>query len=90
MKSSSNNNMEQVFEHLAKIKKVEPSIYLHNKTFSRFKKQTIIPLFWVRAAACLLIVYTVVEVYFASNKLNNYKQDISILIPTTNNILYNE
>ena len=90
MKSSSNNNMEQIFEQLAQIKKVEPSIHLQNKTFSRIKKQTIISLFWVRAAACILAIYTMAELYVASNKLNNYKQDISILIPITNNILYNE
>jgi len=82
--------MEQLFEKLAQIKKVEPSMHLQNKTFSKFKKQTIIQLFWVRVAACLLIIYTVAEVYVASNKLNNHQQDISILIPTTNNILYNE
>jgi len=82
--------MEQLFEKLAQIKKVEPNMHLQNKTFSKFKKQTIISLFWVRAAACLLIIYTVAEVYVASNKLNNHQQDISILIPTTNNILYNE
>ena len=52
MKKTSNINIEQVFDHLASVKKVEPSKDLYFKTKNAIKNQKTIPLFWVLAAAC--------------------------------------
>ena len=90
MKKSSNIDMEEVFEYLANIKKSEPSINLYTQTLNRTQKQNVISLFWVSAVACLLILFISIEIYLLSNKENNYKQEISNFVPTTNNILYNE
>ena len=90
MKKTSNINMEQVFDHLASIKKIEPSKDLYFRTKNAIKNQKIIPLFWVIAAACFLIAIVGVEFYIFSNKKNTFNQEISIIFPKTNNILYHE
>ena len=90
MENSSNKNMEQVFEKLAKIKKVEPSTHLYSLTLKRINVQNIIPLFWVRAVACILILFVSVELYIVFNAQNPHHQSISIGMVKTNNMLYDE
>ncbi len=90
MKNSSNINMEDVFDHLAKIKKVEPNINLYSHTMDRLQHQNVVPLFWVRAVACILIVLMSTEFYLVSNMANTNHQEASIVISNTNNILYHE
>jgi hypothetical protein len=90
MKNSSNIDMEEVFEHLANIKKAEPSTNLHTRILNSIHKQNVIPLFWVRAVASLLIAFITTELYIASNKNNANSENISIMISKTNNILYHE
>jgi len=90
MKNSSNENMNKVFEQLVKIKKVDPSANLYVKTLNRLHRQSIIPLFWARAVACLFIVFIFVEFFIVSNKKNNNNADISVVIYKTNHFSYNE
>ena len=90
MKNSSNTDMKEVFEQLANIKMAEPSETLYAQTLIRLKRQNVIPLFWVRAVACLLIAFIMTEFYIASNKSNYSNNDISVVIYKPNNILYNE
>ena len=89
MESSSNKDMKQVFEQLANIKAVEPNAKLQTLTLSRLNKKNIIPLNWVRAVACLFILFISSEFYIIYNKKSN-KQDIGTFVSITNNILYNE
>jgi hypothetical protein len=89
MKSSSNKDMNQVFEYLANIKAVEPNANLQTLTLGRLNNKNIIPLNWVRAVACLFILYISFEYYVFHNKESN-KQDVGSYVSITNNILYNE
>ncbi len=89
MENSSNKNMNKVFEQLAKIKMVDPSENLYVKTINRVQRQSIIPLFWASAVACLLIAFIYAEIFVVSKKKNNYT-DISVVIYKTNHFSYNE
>ena len=89
MENSSNKNMNKVFEQLAKIKMVEPSENLYVKTINRVQRQSIIPLFWASAVACLLMAFISAEIFVVSKKKNNYT-DISVVIYKTNHFSYNE
>jgi len=89
MNSSSNIDMKQVFEHLENIKEVEPSINLYSQTLNRLNRHNVIPLYWVKAVACLFILFFSSEFYIFYIK-NSSKQDILTFVSTTNNILYNE
>lgn len=90
MENSSNTDMEQVFEQLANIKMAEPSTNLYKQTLNRIQRQNIISMFWVSAAACLLIAFACTEIYFSIGKNYSSNKDISSVICQTNNILYNE
>lgn len=90
MKDTSNKSMKQVVKQLANIKKIEPSVSLHAKTLQKIQKQNVIPMFWVNAVACLLIVFITTEFYVASCKNETSDKDISSILSKTNNILYNE
>ncbi len=90
MKNSSNTDMKQVFEHLSTIKMVEPSINLYSQTLKKLQRQNVIPLFWVRSVACLLLLFISAEFYIALNKNHLANKDISTVISKTNNILYHE
>jgi hypothetical protein len=81
--------MNKVFEQLSKIKMVEPSENLYVKTINRVQRQSIIPLFWASAVACLLIAFISAEIFVVSKKKNNYT-DISVVIYKTNHFSYNE
>ncbi len=82
--------MKQVFEHLAHIKQVEPSANLYAQTIRKIRKKNTISMFWVRAVACLLIIFISTEFYFTVTKYHSSNKDISIIIYKTNNILYHE
>ncbi len=90
MNKSSNSNMNQVFECLANIKMAEPSNNLYAQTINKLQMQNTISLFWVKALACLLIAFISTELYIVSKNDNKNQADISNVIATTNNILYNE
>jgi hypothetical protein len=81
--------MKQVFEQLANIKAVVPNAKLQILTLNRLNKKNIIPLNWLRAVACLFILFISSEFFiFYNNKTN--KQDVATYVSITNNILYNE
>jgi len=90
MKKSSNIDIEQVFNQLAKIKSVEPNADLYLKILNKRQLQKVIPLFWVRAAACFLLLFFATELYILYKKENIEKKDFSVFISQTNNTLYNE
>lgn len=90
MKNSTNKDMKQVFEYLANIKSVEPKANLYTKTLGKIQGQNVIPMFWVRAVACLLVAFISTEFYFTFSKNHSNNNDISITIYKTNNILYHE
>jgi len=82
-------DMKQVFEHLANINEVEPSVNLYSQTLQRLYRHNIIPMYWVKAAACIGILFISSEFYIFYNQKSN-KQDIAAYVSITNNILYNE
>jgi hypothetical protein len=90
MKNSSNKDMKQVFEHLANIKTVEPNVNLYEKTVVKIQGQNVIPMFWVRTVACLLVAFISTQFYFTFSKNHSDSKDISSVIYKTNNILYHE
>ncbi len=90
MKKSSNINMEHVFEQLANIKRVEPSANLYSKALQKYKKQNTVSSFWLNVAACFFIVIFCAEFYIISSKREQQQSNFSLVVPQTNNILYNE
>ena len=90
MKNSSNEDMKQVFEHLANIKSVQPNANLYEITIGKIQGQNVIPMFWVRAVACLLVAFISTEFYFTFIRNHSDSKDISITIYKTNNILYHD
>ena len=90
MKNSSKTDMNQVFDHLAAIKTVEPDEALYARIALKIGRKNVIPMVWVRAAACLLILFVAAAIYMVTSKSKSDSNDISIVIYKTNNILYNE
>jgi hypothetical protein len=89
MNNSSKPFMNQVFKHLTNIKEVEPSANLYSKTLHKLNRQNIIPMYWVKVAACIGILFISSEVYLFYNQKSS-TQDIAAYVSITNNILYNE
>lgn len=89
MNNSSKTDMNKVFENLANIKEVEPSANLYSKTLHKLNRQNVIPMYWVKVAACIGILFISSEVYLFYNQKSK-KQDITAYVSITNNILYNE
>ena len=90
MANSSDGDMKEVFEYLANIQKAVPSNNIYIKTTNSIQRQEVIPIFWAKVAACLLISFIASEIYLSSKLYNTHKIDISVLISKTNNNLYNE
>lgn len=94
MKSNSSiEQMEKQLQLLKDINRVSPSADLLAKIENRIAqpKKQIIPLFWARTAAALLICLMVTEVYVViENQQINTSSDISEVLPQTNNLLYYE
>lgn len=90
MENTSNTHIEQAFEKLAKIKRVEPSEGHYEKTLKKIQNKQQIPLLWVKIAACLLAVFFASELYLISKREIKNEQEASLMITRTNNILYHE
>lgn len=88
--NSSKKNMEQVFIHLSQIKQVKPNANLYAKTLSKINGQKLIPIFWARAIACLLIAFIFTELYFTTTTTPSKTNDITVVIYKSTNNLYNE
>jgi hypothetical protein len=89
MNSSSKKDMKHVFEQLANIKMVEPNANLYSQTLHKLKRQNFIPMYWVKVAACIGILFISSEFYLFYIPKSN-KQDVTTYVSITNNILYNE
>lgn len=90
MKNLTTEDMNEVFERLAKIKMVEPSAKLYTQTLYKLNRQNIISLTWVKAIACILIVCISTELYFTFSTYYSLHTEASNTIYVTNNILYHE
>jgi hypothetical protein len=88
---SSNENMEQVFQKLAKIKRVAPETDLFAAINSRIQKPDLISKSWLRAAAAIFIFLTASEILIVNSIISNKKsKEMELLVPQVNNLLYNE
>ena len=90
MKKTSTFKIEHVFNQLKNIQPVAPSNDLYLRIVSRQHVQKVIPLFWVKAVACLLLAFITTELYIVSSQENKEMGELSILLPETNNVLYHE
>jgi hypothetical protein len=87
----SNEDMEQVFQKLASIKKVEPETNLYDSINNRIQGRDVISLTWLRAAAAIFIIlFTSEMILLKSDSTNSSSAELSELVPPTNNLLYHE
>ncbi len=87
-KSSSNTDMEQIFVQLSQIKSVLPPVGLFSKTMRRVNEQ--VSYFWVAAVASVLFGFLGMEFYLTLRKFQATGSELTKVIYTTNNMLYNE
>jgi hypothetical protein len=88
---TSKEDMEQVFQKLASIKKVEPEIDLYFSINNRLQSRDVISLTWLKAAAAIFIILFTSEIFLVKNDYSNSSSaELKELVPTTNNLLYNE
>jgi hypothetical protein len=88
---TSKEDMEQVFQKLASIKKVEPEIDLYFSINNRLQSRDVISLTWLKAAAAIFIILFTSEMMLVkSDYSNSSSADLKELVPPTNNLLYNE
>lgn len=87
--SSSDKEMNQKLDILSTINKVEPSPFLFTRIKAQIEvqKKPYISLRWASTIAALLLALFVFEAFIVFKKDTN---ELSLLIPTTNNSLYNE
>jgi hypothetical protein len=88
---TSKEDMEQVFQKLASIKKVEPETDLYFSISNRIQSRDVISLTWLKIAASVLIVLFSSEILlFKSDFDKTSSNELKNLVPQTNNLLYNE
>jgi hypothetical protein len=88
---TSKEDMEQAFQKLASIKKVEPETDLYFAINSRIQNRDVISLTWLKAAAAIFIILFTSEMMLVkSDYSNSSSADLKELVPPTNNLLYNE
>jgi len=90
-KKSSNENMETIFQKLSEIKKVEPDLGLYLAISNRLKKHEKINKKWLSIAAAIFLIVFSSEIWLVKRN-NSYKNtnELQLLVPETNNLLYNE
>jgi len=86
--SSSNENMEQVSVYLSQIKQVLPSSNLLDRTYQKLNER--VSYFWVAAVASVLFVFFGLEFYYTFDRVHATGNELTQVIYTTNNMLYNE
>ena len=92
MKSNpSNSSMNDALEILSNIKKVDPSkdVYAKIERKIRQRKDSVIPINWLRAVAAIFICFASVEIYYVSND-TQVEEDLSQIYYSIDNTLYNE
>lgn len=82
--------MKEIFEHLAKINAVEPRQDLYDQIMDKVKTRNTIPLVWVKAVACFLLLLIGSEFYLTLSPNFTENKDITKEILTTHNLLYHE
>jgi hypothetical protein len=88
---SSNKYMEEVFQKLSSPKPVEPDENLFQLINNRLMRQGKINPLWLKATAAILIFIFVAEMMLIKKEnLNSTEKELASLLPSTNNILYNE
>ncbi|MFT4669532.1 MAG: hypothetical protein ACI9M9_000510 [Flavobacteriaceae bacterium] len=84
-------NMEKVFNKLERIKKVEASEALYRKILGKIKEQNQVSVLWVATAAAVFACLIITEVYVINNAAEtNELANLEVVVPQTNNLLYNE
>jgi hypothetical protein len=88
---TSKEDMEQVFQKLASIRKVEPDTDLYASISNRIQSRDVISLTWLKAAAAIFILLFISEMFLVKNDYSNSSiAELKELVPPTNNLLYNE
>jgi hypothetical protein len=88
---TSKEDMEQIFQKLASIKKVELETDLYFAISNRIQSRDVISLTWLKIAASVLIVLFSSEILlFKSDFDKTSSNELKNLVPQTNNLLYNE
>jgi hypothetical protein len=88
---TSKEDMEQVFQKLASIKKVEPETDLYFSISNRIQSRDVISLTWLKAAAAIFIILFTSEIMLVKSDYSNTSSaELKELVPSTNNLLYNE
>lgn len=85
--------MEKIFEMLKSTKRVDVPDYLYDKILKKVeqRKNSTISIVWVRAVAAVLLLMISVEVVLVRDSLmEQEKNALKSVLPTNNNILYNE
>jgi hypothetical protein len=89
--TSSNIEMDHIFNQLKNIQKVDAPDYLFAQVIAKIKatNKRRIPLAWTSVAAILFIGLLITEIKIIKNWSDNNKiQFLEELAPTTNNFLY--
>jgi maltodextrin utilization protein YvdJ len=88
---SSNENMDQILQKLANIKKVEPDTDLFLSINNRLQSREKINPTWLRAAAVIFVFLFATEMMLVrKNYSNSITNELASLVPSSNNLLYNE
>ena len=88
---SSNEDMEQIFQKLASIKKVEPDSDLFDSIRKRLQQRDVVSSSWLRIAASVLLIlfsseFLLLKKDFDKSSSKEFKE----LVPQTNNLIYHE
>jgi hypothetical protein len=88
---SSKDTMEQVFQQLRNIQQVEPNADLYSAISNRLKQPDTISMNWIRAIAAVLLLFFSFEIILFKNDSNrSNSNELTSLIPQTQNLLYND
>jgi hypothetical protein len=88
---SSNKDMEQIFQKLASIQKVEPDSDLFYSISKRIRRRDVISLSWLKiAAAVLLILFSFEFLLLKKDFEKSASNELKELVPQTNNLIYHE
>ena len=89
---SSKVTMKESLELLKNIKRVDVPEHLYDTILSKIehRKQPIVSMKWVRAAAAILLCLVSIEVYLFTKTVNKQNNSLELLVELPNNMLYHE
>lgn len=89
--NTSKEDMEQVFQKLANIKKVQPDTDLYTMINDSIQGRDVISMTWLQIAATILITLFSWEILiFKQDFDKSSSNELKNLVPQINNSLYNE